>query len=259
MLIDASKLKGFKIAATDGSIGTVTDFLFDDLSWTLRWAVIDTGDWFSGRVVLLPVSVLGHPDMAARSFPVRLTMAKVKDSPTVDTHQPVSRQHEQQLYGFYSMSPYWGTGFYMGGYGDWNTGLSASHYANSRQRQDELYARRHRDDDVHLRSMHAVTGYNLHATDGSIGHVEGFLIDDTDWTIHYLSVDTKNWWPSKPVLISPRSATNIQWAESLVNLDIDRKTVMDSPTYDPSVPVDAAFEARMAHHYIGDATYELAR
>jgi len=78
MLIEASDIKGFKIAATDGSVGTVADLLFDDESWTLRWVVVDTGTWLSGRKVLLPVSVLGHPDKTARSFPVRLTMAKVK-------------------------------------------------------------------------------------------------------------------------------------------------------------------------------------
>jgi len=255
MLIEASDLKGFKITATDGSIGTVTDFLFDDESWTLRWIVVETGTWLSGRKVLLPVSVLGHPDIDARSFPVRLTMAKVKDSPAIDTNEPVSRQHEERMYGYYSMSPYWGNGFYMGGYGGWSVGMSGTHYADARRRQDELSAERHRDDDLHLRSIDTVTGYNLQATDGSIGHIDGFLIDDTDWTIHFLTVDTKNWWPGKHVLISPRSAQDIQWAEDLVNLDIDRQTVMDSPAYDPSVPVDAAFEARMARHYIPDAKH----
>ncbi len=262
MLIEASTLKGFKIAATDGSVGTVTDFLFDDASWTLRWVVVETGTWLSGRKVLLPVSVLGHPDTSARSFPVRLTMATVKDSPAIDTHKPVSRQHEERMYSHYNMSPYWGNGFYMGGYGGWTGGMSEAHYADSRLRQDTLDAKRnrqrHQDDDLHLRSIDAVTGYDLLATDGSIGHVEGFLIDDADWTIHFLTVDTKNWWPGKHVLISPRSANNVSWAESLVNLDVDRKTVMDSPTYDPSVPVDAAFEARMARHYIPDATHGAA-
>jgi len=250
MLIEASDIKGFTIAATDGGIGTVTDFLFDDESWTLRWIVVETGTWLSGRKVLLPVSVLGHPDADARSFPVRLTMALVKDSPAFEAHEPVSRQHEERMYGYYSMSPYWGNGFYMGGYGGWSAGMSETHYADARRRQDESYEAQHRDDDLHLRSTDAVTGYNLQATDGAIGHIEGFLIDDTDWTIHFLTVDTKNWWPGKHVLISPRSAISILWSENLVNLDVDRQTVMDSPAYDPSVAVNAEFEARMARHYI---------
>lgn len=255
MLINASEIIGFDIVATDGSVGTVADFLFDDESWTLRWIVVETGTWLSGRKVLLPVSVLGHPDIDKRTFSIRLTKVKVKDSPEVNTQEPVSRQHEQRMYGHYNMSPYWGSGFYMGGYGGWSAGMSETHYADARRRQDALVARRHQDDDLHLRSIDAVTGYNLKATDGFIGHVEGFLIDDADWTIRYLAVDTKNWWPGKHVLISPRSAENIQWAESLINLDIDRQTVMDSPAYDPSVPVDAAFEARMARHYVSGAAH----
>ena len=130
LLIEVSTLKIFKITATDGSIGTVTDFLFDDESWTLRWIVVDTGTWLSGRKVLLPVSVLGHPDTSARSFPVRLTMASVKDSPAIDTHKPMSRQHEERMYSYYNLSPYWGNGFYMGGYGGWTAGMSETHYAD---------------------------------------------------------------------------------------------------------------------------------
>ena len=152
------------------------------------------------------------------------------------------------------MSPYWGNGFYMGGYGGWSAGMSETHYADARPRQDELSAERRRDDDLHLRSIGSVTGYNLQATDGFIGHVEGFPIEDTDWTIHFLAVDTQNWWPGKHVLISPRSALNIVWAESLVNLDIDRQTNMNSPVYDPSIPVDTEFEERMARHYIPKAS-----
>lgn len=250
MLIEASDIKGFTIAATDGSIGTVADLLFDDESWTLRWVVVETGSWLSGRKVLLPVSVLGHPDTAARSFPVRMTKAKVKDSPAFDTHEPVSRQHEERMYGYYNMTPYWGNGFYMGGYGSWSAGMSGAHYADARRRQDRASAAQHQGDDPHLRSIDAVTGYNLQATDSAIGHVEGFFIDDADWTIRFLAVDTKNWWPGKHVLISPRSAKDILWSESLVNLDVDRQTVMDIPAYDPSVPVDAAFEAQMARHYV---------
>ena len=79
------------------------------------------------------------------------------------------------------------------------------------------------DDDPHLRSIEAVTGYHIHASDGEIGHVEDFLMDDADWSIHYLVVDTKNWWPGKKVLISPRSAREIDWTEKLVNLDVDRR------------------------------------
>jgi hypothetical protein len=84
----------------------------DDASWLIRWLVVDTGNW-----LLLPSSVLGHLDPKEERFSVRLTMQQVKDSPDIDTERPVSRQMETNVYDYYGWSPYWGTGFYMGGYG----------------------------------------------------------------------------------------------------------------------------------------------
>src|SRR5271169_4173869 len=112
MLWHASAINGYAIEASDGDIGTVSDFLFDDASWLIRWLVVDTGNWLSGRKVLLPSSVLGHIDRAGQKFSVRLTMEQVKDSPDIDTDRPVSRQMETNIYDYYGWSPYWGNGFF---------------------------------------------------------------------------------------------------------------------------------------------------
>ena len=79
MLWDESVLKDYAIQASDGRLGTVSDFLFEDSSWVIRWLVADTGNWLSGRKVLLPLSALGLPDSTQRQFPVKLTMQQVKD------------------------------------------------------------------------------------------------------------------------------------------------------------------------------------
>ena len=250
MLWTASAIKGYAIAASDGHLGTVSDFLFDDASWLVRWLVVDTGNWLSGRKVLLPPSVLGHLDPKEQGCSVRLTMQQVKDSPDIDTQRPVSRQMETSVYDYYGWSPYWGTGFYMGGYGYMPGAGTASPYLGSRRREEEEIADARRShDDPHLRSIEAVTGYHIHASDGEVGHVEDFLVEDADWSIHYLVVDTKNWWPGKKVLIRPHSALELEidWTDKLVNLKVDRQTVKDSPTYDPLAPADRAFER---HFYI---------
>lgn len=240
MLRNASAIKGYAIAATDGRLGTVSDFLFDDASWLVRWLVVDTGKWLSGRKVLLPPSVLGHIDPNGNEFAVRLTMQQVKDSPDIDTERPVSRQIETNIYDFYGWSPYWGgTGFLMGGYGGYGYGYGGGAIAplpspGSMRRAEDIAAAQQNDDDPHLRSVEAVTGYHIHASDGEIGYVEDFLLQDTDWSIHNLVVDTTNWWPGKKVLIAPRSIQEIDWTDNLVNLKIDREKVKNSPAYDAS-------------------------
>jgi hypothetical protein len=88
-------------------------------------------------------------------------MAKVKDSPVIDTHELVTQRHEERMYGHYNITPYWGNGFHLGGYGFWNAGMSETHYAAATRRQNELSVERHRGNDLHLRSIATVTGYNL--------------------------------------------------------------------------------------------------
>ena len=253
MLRNASVINGYTIVASNGHLGTVSDFLFDDVSWLIRWLVVDTGNWLSGRKVLLPAFALGHLDPEKREFSVRLTRQEVKDSPDIDTKRPVSRQMEANVYDYYGWSPYWIPGLYMGGFGygyGYGDGTMAPFPPRgSMQRDEDRADSRRSEDDLHLRSIEAITGYNIHASDGEIGHVEDFLVEEADWSIHYLVVDTKNWWPGKKILVSPRSVQDIDWADSLVNLQISRQGVKDSPPYDASTTVDRDYERRFHKHY----------
>jgi hypothetical protein len=117
------------------------------------------------------------------------------------------------------------------------------------QREKEIDDVQRSKDDPALRSADEVTGYHIHASDGEIGHVEGFLVEDNDWSIHYLVVDTKNWWPGKKVLISPLSVRKIDWAGRQVSLGADRQKVRNSPAYDSSMTVDPVYEKAFQNHY----------
>jgi sporulation protein YlmC with PRC-barrel domain len=255
VLRNSSAIKGYTIAANDGHLGTVSDFLFDDMTWLVRWLVVDTGTWLFGRKVLLPASVLGHLDSKRSEFSVRLTKQEVKDGPDIDTKRPVSRQMEATVYDYYGWSPYWTSGFYLGGY-EYGLGYKPGTAAPIpvrlfTLREENKAASRRSDDDTHLRSMEEVIGYHIHANDGEIGHVEDFLMEEADWSIHYLVVDTKNWWPGKKVLVSPRSVTAIDWTDDLVNINVGRQRVKDSPAYDGNTTVDRAYE-RKYHNYYGE-------
>lgn len=250
MLWKTSDLKGCAIRASDGPIGTVSDFLFDDASWLIRWMEVDTGTWLSGRKVLLPPSVLGHADAAEREFHVKLTRAEVENSPETDTDLPVSRHYESDVYRYYGWNPYWGHGAYaMGMYG-YGMGAIRSGLSQAPREEAEIMADMERgDEDPHLRSVDAVTGYHIHATDGEVGHVQDFLIEDADWSVHFLIADTRNWWPGQKVLISPRAVREIDWTERLVYVDADRKKIKDGLRYDPSLTVDQAYEKEFHSHY----------
>jgi hypothetical protein len=262
MLRHQSQISDYTLRASDGPVGIVSDFLFDDKTWLVRWLVIDTGNWLPGRRVLLPPSALAHVNHIGRQFSVRLTMQQVKDCPDIESDRPVSRQSEADIYNYYGWSPYWGAGSYLGmvGYGGGLVGATAESRPSLEltQREKEIDDAQRSRDDPALRSAIEVIGYHIHASDGEIGHVEDILVEDEDWSIHYLVVDTKNWWPGKKVLISPMSVRKVEWADRHVNLGASRQKVKDSPAYDPSMTVDPIYEKTYRDHY-GDFRSSEAR
>ncbi len=247
MLLAGSALKGYAIEANDGRIGSVDDVLFDDRTWRVSWLVVDTGTWLTGRKVLIHPSALGKADYGAQCLPVNLTKAQVKASPAFYQDQPVSRQMEYDLYDYYGWDPVWGGSIFGGGM--MSPAFSTPYVGGVAVREAAAIEDRRDEGDPHLRSIDAVTGYHIHAEDGSIGHVESFLVNDEDWSIRYLVVDTRNWWPGQHVLISPYAVRTISWPDRRVELDASREQVKSSPPWDPAALIDRAYEQRLHSHY----------
>jgi hypothetical protein len=252
MILVGSALKGFAIEASDGRIGTVSDFLFDDQSWQIRWMVVQTGGWLDRQKVLIHPSVIGPPDYHRNEITVRLSKQKVKDSPGILSDSPVSQQMQTDLYGYYGWDPLWGGSNYLDGYtyGMGSTFLPVPHDRDTDLLETGRSGSRRDDGDPHLRSLTAVVSYHIEAKDGAIGHVENFLIDDETWAIRYLIVDTRSWWPGQHVLISPYAVRAIDWSGSDVSLDVTREQVRGAPPWDPVKTIDRESELRL-HGYYG--------
>jgi hypothetical protein len=251
MLIAGSALEGYTIEATDGRIGTVKTFLFDDTNWKIRWLVIDTGHWLTGRQVLIQPSAIGRPDHELQNLPVNLTKSQVEASPDIAQDQPVTLQMQSQLHSYYGWDPYWGPDYYGGGLAGMGMtgGFGMPYLGGERAREDKTIQLGSEDGDPHLRSMLCVAGYHIEADDGAIGHVENFLLDDATWTIRYLIVDTRNWWPGAHVLIAPFAVQSIDWDDKKIRLSVSREKVRASPPWDPAKEIDQMYERRLHGHY----------
>ena len=249
MLWNASALKGYAIEATDGPLGTVSDFLFNDSSWVVRWLVVETGRWRKNRQVLLPPSVLGKRSRMRKGFSVDLARNSVKNSPSISVDEPVSRQMETEIYSHYGWPPYWLTEHSMGGTLP-SAMLTAPLYVAGSRPADSKSARGEpRASDRHLRSTTDVSDYRVHASDGEIGKIDDFLIDDTDWGVSYIKADAGSWWSRRYVLLTPRSVMTIAWDTRQVNLAVSRLQVKNSPPYTDALTVDKDYETRLHDHY----------
>jgi hypothetical protein len=223
----------------------------------VRYFVVDAGSWLSSRKVLVSPLSVQQPDWPGKTLSVSITKVQVSNSPNIDTDKPVSRQNEEQYLGYYGYPYYWG------GTGLWGDAMYPYSMVPSydgdgpewleRQREDEVALAaeraRHRNDDPHLRSCEAVQGYHVKASDGEIGHVSGFLVDDATWAIRYLVVDTSNWWMGHKVLIAPPWIIGVQWSDKTVSVDLTRDAVQASPVYDPKAVMDRAWERNLHQHY----------
>lgn len=243
MLRSLNGITGYKIKAEDGEIGKVKEFYFDDRLWTIRYVIVDTGDWLVNRLVMISPVSIGQPDPEEKILPIGLTKKAVEESPGIDKKLPVSRQKELELLDYYKEWPnYWET---MGAH----VPETAIIIARSMEEKERI-AEDADTSDSHLRSTDIVMKYNIEADDDSMGHVDDFILDDEDWKIRYLVVDTVNWLPwSKKVLIAPLWIKRIKWSEEKVFIGLSRDLIKDSPEYDPSEPINREYEIRLYDYY----------
>jgi sporulation protein YlmC with PRC-barrel domain len=239
MLRSAKSLRDYHILATDGNIGRIKDFLFDGQEWIVRYVVVDTSEWLAGRKVLLIPSALGLPSTDGNIVPVELTREQVRNSPPFDSDKPVSRQNEVDLFEYYGWSPYWGAGH--GGF--------TRPVARAVEPEQRAMAGVSPAGDPNLRSMREVDGYSIEATNGEIGHVEDFILDDEQWTVRYLVVDTRKWLSGKRVLVSPEWVDTIRWRDRIVRVELSKEQIRDSPSYDPYQAVNRQDEVHLYDYY----------
>jgi hypothetical protein len=249
MLRSAKELQGFKIGATDGAIGTVDALYFDDVSFTVRHLVVDTGGWLPGKRVLISPIAVRSVDGAERRIDLNLTKRQIEASPDISTDPPVSQQVEAEYYRYYGYAPYW-TGPYVWGPVPYPGAVMAPTTPGAFERERRWDWTSSETGDRHLRSSkEIVDNYTIRATDGDIGHVDDFLVDDESWSIRYMVVDTRNWWPGKRVLVAPDWIERVEWGDGGVYVDLTREHIKNSPQYDSSHPLEREYETRLHQHY----------
>ena len=247
MLRNLTELEGYVLLAKDGDIGRCKDFLFDDRHWTVRYMVADTGKWLPGKKVLISPISLGEPDWKSQRFPVSLTKEMIENSPPLGFDEPVSRKLEENLFDYYGLAFYWG------GTGIWGPGIVPKDLITSTESKNPAGTEAE-SAQTSLRSADEVKGYHIRAKDDEVGHVEDFILDDRTWTLRYLVVDTRNWLPGRKVLISPQWIKSIDWASNIVDVDMNREEIENSPAYDPSSPVKREYETQL-YDYFGRPKY----
>jgi sporulation protein YlmC with PRC-barrel domain len=203
MLIAAKHAYGIVLEGPQGRVGTLYDVLFDDRTWKVRHLMVSIDRWFLGRQVLVDPDVVERADWHDLKLSVRLTKEQVEQCPKVQSDLPVARQQEA---------------------------------AASQALVSEAYWPGPPEGDPHLRSTKVLSGLHIHCTDGMLGHVDDFVVDDETWTVRHIVLETRNWWPGKHVLVAIGAIRSIRWADGQIHLGLSRQEILDRPAYEGFVP-----------------------
>jgi uncharacterized protein YrrD len=258
MFISIDKFTNYKIDATDGEIGQVKDVYFDEEQITSRYLVVDTGPWIFGRKVLIsPQSVESWEE---EKLQVNLSREQIKNAPGIDAEKPISREKEEEYSKYYSLPVYWS------GAGLWGTAMypgTLTHMGYTppgpvlgKTLPEYESVKMETEMDTHLRSCEEVTGYNINTTDGEIGHLADFIMEQESWNLRYFVVDTGGFLSSgKKVLISNLWLQSISWNQKMVVVDLPTKKIEEAPEIESYEDIDREYEERLIAHYGGRGKY----
>lgn len=239
MLYRVKTIENYKLKGKDGEIGSAKEFYFDDKYWAIRYLVADTGNWLTGRQVLISPYSLISVNEEEKNIVVNLSEKQIEECPPLDSDKPISLQFEVSFFDYFKLPPYW-NGRHM--WGAWPYVMREEQVSKTEIQEKDSW-------DPHLRSTKSVTDYRIQANDGEIGYVEDFVIDEDTWAIRYLVIDTKNWWGGKKVLISPQWIDRISWDESKVFVNLTQESIKQSPEYSDDLLLTRDYEDQLHQHY----------
>ncbi len=233
------EIVGYRVEATDGQLGSIRDFFFEDRFWTLCYPVIDTHNWLPGRQVLVHTDELGIPNWNKQSIPVDLTQEEIKSCPEVNEDKPVSLQKRQKVTDAVAMNAFWAP------YG--MTAIPIMPPETLKSVEDRL--NKTEEGNPHLRSFNEICRYRVEGVDGEAGRVEDFIITDENWKIAYFVVNVPNGICGKKVLISTEWLERISWEERKVFASLESKSIQKAPEFDPNAPINPEYEIRLYDFY----------
>lgn len=246
MMRSVDKLIGYNLNATDGNFGNCKDLLFDDQMWTIRHLMANTGLFKMGHLVLISPLMIDKAEWETENINLNVSQETLENCPSPSEDEPVSREHEEKIYNHFRYPYYW-AGASLWGISD--------HPVVPEMTVDELKIRiREASEKIeksnHLRSFKEVKGYDIKARDGLVGHVQDFIMDDETWALRYVIVDTRNWLPGgKKVMLSLDWARSVNWTKKTFEMDLTREEIKDGPEFDPSKPVNVAYETKLYDYY----------
>lgn len=236
MLWKIRNLLQYRVHTEDGFLGRIHDVYFDDLSWQVRYLVVDPFSFFSrGPHVLVPPCYLGTPGLRTRMLWVSLSSKQLRQLAPASSDRPVAFREEEKLRYRCYLSPCCEPVM-------WLPIQTVPWVVEDKPRQTSQEA----VGDPHLRSFDVVSRYRVIATDGQAGYASDFILDDLEWSLQQVVIETGHW-PRKRMVHCPvGSIASIVWSENAIHLNCLLQTLCSGTVSSQGSLPGKAIDSRIA-------------
>lgn len=252
MLRKLKNLEGFKVHGRDGDLGKVKDFYFDQHRFILRYVVVDTGSWLKNELTLISTEAFEKINYKAQEILVDLSSAELEEAPALAKNKPVSKVMEERVVKHFDWPIYWSSPHPSDGPPIQAGSIMREKLFNFENLTDEEKQAEEEEIESNLRSFNEVRGYHIQAEDKEFGHLEDIFVDEENWVIRYLLIDTRNILPGKNVLIAPEWLQHISWNQEKIFVSKSKEEIKNAPEYREEKSdylVDRKYEEKLYNHY----------
>jgi len=245
MLLSFRDVRRFEVDGGDGRVGRMTDLLFDDRDWRVRYLVVDTGGVLTPHPVLLGPEMVERVTSEERTLVVGVDRARIANSPPVESHPPVSHQGEATLRAYFGLPPLHNPP--APGVDVWGQPVDqrAPHPVEAERRAVE--AETH---DPHLRSARTWLGYGVEGRGEHLGAVDDLLVEPGEsWRVRHLVVDTGRWLAGQQRLVATAWIGAVSHDARFVRVDVDRERMRQAPDFETAEDIDHGAEHWLFRHY----------
>ncbi|MFP4199440.1 MAG: PRC-barrel domain-containing protein [Halanaerobium sp.] len=252
MLRKLKNLKGFTIHGRNGDLGKAKDFYFDQHRFVMRYLVVDTGNWLKHKKTLISTDSFEQINYKNQEIVVNLTAEELEAGPDIENNKPVSRVMEEKVVKHFDWPIYWASPHPTDGPAVETGSIMREKLLNFDNLTDEEKQKKEMEVESNLRSFNEIRGYHIQAQDKEFGHLEDLFVDEENWVIRYLLIDTRNILPGKDVLIAPEWLENISWNKEKLYVSKTKEEIKNAPEYKEEKSdylVDRDYEEDLYDHY----------
>ena len=230
-----SEIKNSNLSSTDRKLGRVTDLLFEDNNWSIRYLVVNLGSLLTNRDVLIAPAAIASYDLATNTIATILTSQQAIGSPELDSDRPISREYEQSLVDYYGWPIYW-----------FGRDIQMKPQVLSRLASDDVTDAVNEESASNLRSATEICGYEIQSQNGLAGVLRDLVVNLSSWTIDFATAELQPWIPRDGAVFSTKWISQVDWASQHINVDVSEAVLERfNPPIDQAAIVGGPLSARL--------------